>query len=123
MQPQFEVNPLFSTRIHSSGMRTARLLTVSQHALYRGVCIPVYTGQGGVCPGESTWGDRPEGGVSALGESALGGVCLRGVCPRGGVSQHTIGQTPLPPCGQTPVKTQTSFAGGNENRIAGVIAQ
>ena len=25
--------------MHSSGMRTARLLTVSQHALGRGVCV------------------------------------------------------------------------------------
>ena len=26
------------TRMYSSGMRTARLLTISQHALHRGVC-------------------------------------------------------------------------------------
>ena len=68
---------------------------------------------GGVCPGESTWGgvtQREE--CLHSGESALGGVCLRGVFPRGGVSQHAMGQTP--PCGQTPVKKQTSFAGGNE---------
>ena len=76
-------------------MRTARLLTVSQHALIRGVCIPACTGWGcvsqyalgkgclpggclprgclprvwGVCPGVvSAWG------VSAQGVSAHGGV-------------------------------------------------
>ena len=44
--------------MHSSGTRTGRLLTVSHHALGRGVCIPACTGQGegvstqgGVCPG------------------------------------------------------------------------
>ena len=59
---------LFETKMHSRGMRTARLLTVSQHALCggrgcipactgQGVCIPACTGQevsaqeGGVCPG------------------------------------------------------------------------
>ena len=46
------------TRMHSSGMRTLRLLTVSQHALHKGsvypsmhwaggVCIPAITGQEG----------------------------------------------------------------------------
>ena len=58
------------TRMHSSGMRTACLLTISQHALHRGV---------------SAWG----GGVY------LGGVC-QGVSAQGGVSQHAMGQTPLP---------------------------
>ena len=46
------------TRMHSSGIYTTRLLTVSQHALHRG-CIPACTGQGGIvclprgctCPG------------------------------------------------------------------------
>ena len=28
------------TRMHSSGMRTARLLTTSQHALCGGMCLP-----------------------------------------------------------------------------------
>ena len=70
------------TRMHSSGMRTARLLTISQHVLCsgvcvsqhaldwgcipactgQGVCIPACTGHGGVCPGVSAWG-----GVSAEG--------------------------------------------------------
>ena len=45
--------------MHSSGMHTARLLTVSQHALHRG--------------------------VSALGVSAQGAVCSGGCLPRGGV--------------------------------------
>ena len=53
--------------MYSSGMRTARLLTVSQHALGRGVCIPACTGQGGVYPG----------GVYTKGVSAQGGVCGR----------------------------------------------
>ena len=51
------------TRMHSSRMRTARLLTVSQHAL-RGV-----SAQGGVCPGGSVRGE---------------GVCQRRSAPRGG---------------------------------------
>ena len=51
------------TRMHSSGMRTARLLTISQHVL--GVCLP-----GGYLPG-GVW---PEG---------RGGVCLGGCLPRG----------------------------------------
>ena len=72
------------TRMHSSRMRTAGLLTVSQHALGRGVCIPACTRQG-VYP-SMHWA----GGVSqhALGRGvpAQGGVCL-GVClPGGGVS-------------------------------------
>ena len=39
------------TRMHSSGMRTARLLTVSQHALRRG-CLP----EGVSAQGVSAWG-------------------------------------------------------------------
>ena len=61
------------TRLHSSRMRTAHLLTVSQHALGRGV-----SAQGGVC----LRGCLPEG------VSARGGVC------RGDVSQHAMGQSP-----------------------------
>ena len=62
--------------MHSSGMRTARLLTVSQHALCRGVypsmqwargCLPRGvsawgSAQGGVCPGVSAWGVSAQGG-------------------------------------------------------------
>ena len=48
--------------MHFSGMCTARLLTVSQHALGRGrVCIRVCTGQGGVCLGVSARGNAQEG--------------------------------------------------------------
>ena len=54
---------LFETKMHSRGMRTARLLTVSQHALGRGCvsqhalgrrCLPrrgVSVQEGGICPG------------------------------------------------------------------------
>ena len=63
-----------NTRMHSSGMRTARLLTVSQYALAGGGCLPrgVSAGGGAVCPG-----------VSARGLSAQGGVCPGGVCSGG----------------------------------------
>ena len=52
------------TRMHSSGMRAARLLTVSQHAL-RGRCVSQH-------------------------ELGRGGLPL----VPGGVSQHAMGQTP-----------------------------
>ena len=58
-------------RMPSSGMRIARLLTVSQHALHREGGLP-----GGVCLG----GYLPRV-VSACGVSVQGGVCLGGVCP------------------------------------------
>ena len=65
----------FVTRMHSSGMRTTRLLTVSQHVLGKGVCIPACTGQGGVCllRGCLVWREV----------SAQGGVCPGSVCPGG----------------------------------------
>ena len=54
------------TRMHSSRMRTTRLLTVSQHAL---------RGRGVSCPGA---------------------VCLRGgICPAGGVCPGGYGRPPL----------------------------
>ena len=89
----------FTTRLHFNGMHTARLLTVSQHALGGGRCLP----RGCICPG-----------VSAR------GVCL-GVSPRVvSVSGPEEGrQTPPPVDRQTPVKTepsQTSFACG-KNRL------
>ena len=72
-----------STRMHSSGMRTARLLTASQHALHRG-CIPACTAQGvypsmhwagGFCPWGCTCpGVSAQGGVPAWGCSCLGDV-------------------------------------------------
>ena len=61
-----------TTRMHSSGMHTARLLTVSQHALGRGVYPSIHwvggvsqhaLGRRGVCPG---W------------VSAHGGICPEG---------------------------------------------
>ena len=80
--------------MHSSGMRTARLLTVS----------PSMHCAGGVCPGGrlcpeglSTQGDvRPGGCLPLVGRVAASGP--------GGVSQHAMGQTP-PVDRQTPVKT------------------
>ena len=70
--------------MHSSRMRTARLLTVS-HSIRKGC--------------------RPLVGVSALGVSTLGGCLPRGRC----VSQSAMGQTP-PPI----TLPQTSFVGGNK---------
>ena len=85
-------------RLHSSRMRTARVLTVSPSMLCaRGWgCLLL----GGVC----SWGGRVclllGGGVSALGGvcswglSALGGcLFLGGVCSEGCVSQHALRQT------------------------------
>ena len=66
----FLVNAIPLTSMHSSRMRTACLLTISQHALctaLQGVCIPACTGQG----------------VSAQGVSTHGGVCPGGCLPRG----------------------------------------
>ena len=61
--------------MHSSGMRTARLLAVSQHALLWGG-VPAWGGRGG---GILAWGDLP-GGVPAQG----GCTCLGGVPALGG---------------------------------------
>ena len=48
------------TRMHSSGMRTARLLTISQHALWPGR-VPAWRG---TCPGGCTcWGEYMPGGT------------------------------------------------------------
>ena len=52
----------YVTRLHSSRMRTARLLTVSQHALHRRGCLPGGCLPRGVCPEE---GVSTQGGVSA----------------------------------------------------------
>ena len=96
---------IYKTRMHSSGMCTARLLTVSQHALRKGLSAQGSVCQGGVCSGGVsapegclprgclTRGCLPRGclpmgsllsGVSAQGGVCPGGVCLGGVC-RGGV--------------------------------------
>ena len=74
-----EVNA-FPTRMHSSGMRTARLLTVS-----------------------SGKGCLPGGGVSARG-GVPGGVCPGGVCPGGCLLGWCLPRA-LPVDRQTPVKT------------------
>ena len=83
-----------ATSMHFSRMRTAHLMTVSQHAMCRGeVCIPAWTGWGCVCPG---------------------GVCQGGVvvCP----GCVCVADTPLWAEWQTGVKTlpcHNFVAGGN----------
>ena len=57
------------TRMHSSGMRTACLLTVSQHALHRGGV----SAQGDVCQGVSTWGVSAQRGCLPRGEGVSAG--------------------------------------------------
>ena len=97
-------------RLHSSGMRTARALTVSPSML----CA-----RGGICSGGVS---APGGGVSALGGFCSGG-CLfpGGVSAPGGVpSPGWGGWSGTPPCGQTHAckhitLPQTSFAGGKYN--------
>ena len=92
----------YETRMYSSGMRTARLLTVSQHALRRGVCILSCTGQGGVSQHALDRGCVCPEGVSARGFSPHGGVCLGGclaggfVCP-GGVADTSQTRGRYPP--------------------------
>ena len=58
---------LLLTRMHFSGMHTARLLTISQHVLHRGSVYPSMHWAGGCLPG---------GGV-CWGVSAQGCVCGR----------------------------------------------
>ena len=72
---------IFRTRMYSSGMHTARLLTASQHALPRGV-----SAWGCLYRGVSAWGCVCLWGVN-LGEGGSAqGVCLpRGCLRRGGV--------------------------------------
>ena len=59
------------TRMHSSRMRTVRLLTVSRSIRLEG---------GGICPGVSAWGC----------ESAHGRVCPVGCLPGGGISRGCL---------------------------------
>ena len=93
------------------------LLTVSQHALRRGRCIPACTGQGCVYP-SMHW---------------TGGVC-RGCLPWGVSAQGCVWQTPprdqrqTPPCKQkdwqTGVKTlpcHNFVAGGNKVIFSGHV--
>ena len=123
--------------MHSSGMRTSRLLTISQHALGRGGvsqhaldrgCLPRgVSGQGGVW---LRWGVWPRGGclakkgVSGQGECLARGMSARGgVCPGVCVADIPLNQrqTP-PPCeqndSQTGVKTlpcRNFVAGGKHS--------
>ena len=78
---------LLLTRMHSSGIRTTRLLTVSQHAL--GQCLP----KGGICLG--VWGVCP-GGLPVGWWVSAQGVCPGGGCV-GDVFQHAVGQTSFTP--------------------------
>ena len=72
---------LFETRMHSSGMRTTRLLTVSQHALRRGVSAWGVSSQWGVCPRGGlargvclwSWGSLAQGECLPL---VRGGMCI-----------------------------------------------
>ena len=115
---QVIVRKVLWTRLHSSGMRTARLLTVSQHALCRGG-VPGCGGctclaGGCTCPGGTCRGVYlPGWGVYLLGGVPAGGVPAQGVPARrgctcwgctcwgvylpGDVSQHAMGQAPLTP--------------------------
>ena len=94
-------------RMHSSGMCTARLLTVSQHARAGGI-IPACTLQGRGClpRGMSAW----RGGGVCTG----GGVCKGSCLPREGVSAQGRQTPPGPeadsPCGQTDTCENITFA-------------
>ena len=93
------------TRMHSSRMRTARLLTVSQHAL-----PGVYLARGSTCPG---------GCISAGGVPAWAAVCT---CPEG----CTCPGTPPPVNRMTDrckniTLPQTSFAGGKKKTLESVL--
>ena len=109
------------TRMHSSRMRTAHVLTVFQHALGRGV-YPSMHWVGGCLPGRGCLprvggrclprgmsaqrGCLPRrdgclpGGVSAQGGGCPGGVCLgdvcpEGVCPKGVSAKGWCGRPPV----------------------------
>ena len=99
--------------MHSSGMRTARLLTASQQGtvgmgipawgvyLPRGVYLPGGTCPGGVpAKGGPAWGVYPTGGYTCLGGVPAWGDLPRGCSCQGG----TCPSTPLVDR-QTPVKT------------------
>ena len=116
--------------MHSSGMRTARLLTVSQYAVPEGVYLPegvpargvpalgVYLVRGctcrgvlarggiclggGTCPGVPAWGMYLPGGrgVPAWGVYLPGGTCP-GVYLPGGLPAWRCTCPSTPPCLQT----------------------
>ena len=125
------------TSMHSSRMRTTRLLTIPR----RGVCLWGVSAQGvsaqwGVCPGGLPREVCPGGCL--LGVCLPGGVCLEGCLPRGvclqrclpgrrvflgvGFLPHCMLESPLPPpcVNRIPdrckniILPQTSFAGGNK---------
>ena len=115
--------PKIKKRMHSSKMRTARLLTVSQHTLPEGVPPRVCTYLGGV-PARRVYlpGGYLPGGVPAQGGVYLpGGVHLpRGVCvPAWGCTCPGT-----PPVNRMTERCknitlpQTSFAGGNKPSIS-----
>ena len=95
--------------MHSSGMHTTRLVTVSQHAMHRGE-YPSMHWAGGFVSQHAL--DRGVFAGEYLPGSVCPGGCLPGGClplvPRGCVSQHAMGQTP--PCGQTDTCENITFA-------------
>ena len=84
--------------MHSSGMRTARFLTVSQHALCRGNVSQHALGRGVSAQGEGVlaqggclpWGCLPMGGVFCL-----GGLPGRGCPPGGCLVEQPLGGGPV----------------------------
>ena len=117
------------TRVHSSRMRTDRLLTASQHALPGGYLPEGVPTWGVYLPGEYLPGVCTcPGGVPAGGVYLPGGSCTRwGYLPRG---MYLLGGVYLPEGGNCPGTTpppvnrvtdrcknitlpQSSFAGGN----------
>ena len=86
--------------MHSSRMRTARLLTVSQHALRRGVSTV-----GVVCPG----------GVSAQGVSTWKDVCPEEVSFRG------MADTPHPVNGMTDRQVYKYYLAANSLRVVIIL--
>ena len=99
---------LLLTRVHSSGMCTACLLTVSQHALCRG-CVSQHALGRGVCQRCTCQGGVPaQGGFTCPGGRCTcpaGCTCLGDVPAQGAVSQHAMGRHPRPLDRQRPVKT------------------
>ena len=110
----FTLRSILTTRLHSSRMRTARVLTVSPSMLCTGGCLLggcIWSGRGvvGGVPGRGggclLWGVYLVWGVSALGVYlVLGGICSGGCLlpggapgPGGGVSAPQGGYQVLPP--------------------------
>ena len=95
-------------------MRTARLLTISQHALLGGVtCL-------GEVPAQGAGGVPAKGGVPALGVNLPGGVPARGegaVPARGGTCPGTPPVNRMTDRCKNITLPQTSFADGNNSNI------